>query len=56
MRSWFSPARTRILLIIKKIHIQAWQLHFNGGQQDSGTLPTHRMVGWLFNNNTMYKT
>ena len=43
MRSWFSPARTRILLIIKKINIQAWQLHFNGGQQDSGTLPTHRM-------------
>ena len=34
MRSWFSPARTRILLIIKKINIQAWQLHFNGGQQD----------------------
>ena len=29
MRSWFSPARTRILLIINKIHIQAWQLHFN---------------------------
>ena len=43
MRSRFSPAKTRILLIIKKINIQAWQLHFNGGQQDSGTLPTHRM-------------
>ena len=43
MRSWFSPAWTRIPFIIKKIHRQAWQLHFNGGQQDSGTLPTHRM-------------
>ena len=40
MRSWFSPARTHILLIPKKMNIQGWELHFNGGQQDSGTRPT----------------